>query len=76
MPRAMRSNLCNRYVCGGLTQLKSALHESRSTMAFVGAADSVHLRRVALIEAQSTTPIALVQRRELYGCSSGNTLKR
>ena len=59
LPRAMRSNLCNRYICGGLTQLKSALQESGSTMAFVGAADSVHLRRLSLIDAHDATPIAL-----------------
>ncbi len=59
LPRDLRSNLCNRYVCGGLTQLKSALRESGSTMAFVGAADSVHLRRLALIDVHDARPVAL-----------------
>ena len=47
LPRDLRSNLCNRYVCGGLTQLRSALSGNESPAAFVAAADSVHLRRMA-----------------------------
>ena len=49
LPRALRSNLCNRYVCGGLAQLTRALVSSQQTSAYVAAADSVHLRRVALV---------------------------
>lgn len=59
LPRAMRSNICNRYLCGGLTQLKRALESSGSTAAFVGAADSVHLRRMAIIDAQGAKPVSL-----------------
>lgn len=59
LPRDLRSNLCNRYVCGGLTQLKSALHANDSAEAFVAAADSVHLRRMALVSAGETRPVAL-----------------
>lgn len=59
LPRDMRSNLCNRYVCGGLTQLKLAMSAAGSTSVFVAAADSAHLRRMALIDAQSARPISL-----------------
>lgn len=59
LPRAMRSNICNRYICGGLTQLKRALESSGSTAAFVGAADSVHLRRMAIIDGSGAKPVPL-----------------
>lgn len=59
LPRALRSNICNRYLCGGLTQLKRALESSGSNAAFVGAADSVHLRRMAVIDASGVTPVSL-----------------
>lgn len=59
LPRTLRSDLCNRYVCGGLTQLTTALEATGGTTAFVGAADSVHLRRLALVDADRTTPIPL-----------------
>jgi len=49
LPRALRSNLCNRYLCGGLTQLSRALDATGGDSAYVAAADSVHLRRVALL---------------------------
>jgi hypothetical protein len=49
LPRALRSNLCNRYLCGGLTQLSRALDVTGGHSAYVAAADSVHLRRVALL---------------------------
>lgn len=61
LPREMRSNLCNRYICGGLTQLRKAMHEHNSPSVFVAAADSVHLRRVALIDAHSSRAISLEQ---------------
>lgn len=59
LPRELRSNLCNRYVCGGLTQLRSALAGSASPSAFVAATDSVHLRRMALVDETEMRPIAL-----------------
>ena len=59
LPRDLRSNLCNRYVCGGLTQLRSALSGNASPTAFVAAADSVHLRRMALVDASETRSVAL-----------------
>ena len=59
LPRALRSNLCNRYVCGGVTQLRSALASSGASIAFIAAADSVHVRRMALINATESRPIAL-----------------
>jgi len=59
LPRALRSNLCNRYVCGGLAQLTRALVASAQTSAYVAAADSVHLRRVALVTVQGARVIPL-----------------
>ena len=59
LPRDLRSNLCNRYVCGGLTQLRNALSGDESPAAFVAAADSAHLRRMALVDASETRPVAL-----------------
>ncbi len=59
LPRTLRSDLCNRYVCGGLTQLSTALDATGGTAAFVAAADSVHLRRMSLIEGDRSTPVAL-----------------
>jgi hypothetical protein len=59
LPRDWRANICNRYVCGGLSQLQSALNRTGSVSAIVAAADSVHLRRMARIDAQSTTYISL-----------------
>lgn len=49
LPRTLRSNLCNRYLCGGLTQLTRAMTAQGVSSAFVAAADSVHLRRLALV---------------------------
>jgi len=59
LPRALRADLCNRYVCGGLTQLKSALAVSGGMTAYVGAADTVHLRRLAVVTAVSAAPVGL-----------------
>jgi hypothetical protein len=55
----LRSDLCNRYVCGGLTQLMRALDDSDDTMAFVAAADSVQLRRMALIALERSDPLSV-----------------
>ena len=59
LPRTLRANICNRYLCGGLTQLKRALESSESEIAFVAAADTVHLRRMARIDANGTRAIPL-----------------
>ena len=59
LPRTMRANICNRYLCGGLTQLKRALENVEGDAAFVGAADSVHLRRMARIDKHGAKPIML-----------------
>ena len=59
LPRIMRSNICNRYLCGGLTQLKRALESTASSEAFVGAADSVHLRRMSRIDVHGAKLITL-----------------
>jgi len=58
LPRALRSNLCNRYLCGGLTQLSRALDASLGDVAYVAAADSVHLRRVALLGPNGARTVA------------------
>ncbi|QJR36572.1 hypothetical protein [Gemmatimonas groenlandica] len=59
LPRALRSNLCNRYVCGGLAQLTRALVSTAQTSAYVAAADSVHLRRMALVTVTGSRSLAL-----------------
>lgn len=59
LPRTLRSDLCNRYVCGGLTQLRQALETSNENTAFIGAADSVHLRRMALVDPTTAVHIPL-----------------
>jgi hypothetical protein len=46
-------------VCGGLAQLTRALVSSQQTSAYVAAADSVHLRRLALITVAGSRPITL-----------------
>jgi hypothetical protein len=58
LPRTLRSNLCNRYLCGGLTQLSRALDASGGDSAYVAAADSVHLRRVALLGPNGARSVA------------------
>lgn len=57
LPRALRSNLCNRYQCGGLTQLSRALSEAGASAAYIGAGDTVRLRRLALVSEQGVEPI-------------------
>ena len=60
LPRDMRANICNRYVCGGLTLLKRAMQAAGgATPVFVASADSVHLRRMALIDADGMRSIPL-----------------
>lgn len=59
LPRGLRSNLCNRYLCGGLTQLSRAMVASGTDSAFVAAADSVHLRRMAMVSAETTRTVSL-----------------
>lgn len=59
LPRAMRSNLCNRYLCGGLTQLSRALASTGSDSAYVAAADSVNLRRLSRLSPAGTERVSL-----------------
>lgn len=59
LPRGLRSNLCNRYLCGGLTQLTRALAATTQHAAYVAAADSVHLRRMAYLEPAGARLISL-----------------
>ena len=59
LPRTLRADLCNRYTCGGLTQLLRALDASGDRRAFVGSADSVHLRRLAVVTPDDTSVVAL-----------------
>ncbi len=59
LPRGMRSNLCNRYVCGGLTQLTRALDATGSPSVYVAAADSSHLRRIARVSASGAVAVSL-----------------
>ena len=59
LPRVLRSNLCNRYLCGGLTQLSRALAAQNGTEAIVAAADSVQLRRLARVSNEGAEPLPL-----------------
>lgn len=59
LPRGLRSNLCNRYLCGGLTQLTRALAATTQHAAYVAAADSVHLRRMAYLKPAGARSISL-----------------
>ncbi len=59
LPRVLRSNLCNRYLCGGLTQLSRALTARNGTAAIVAAADSVQLRRLARVSNDGVEPLPL-----------------
>jgi len=59
LPRSLRSDLCNRYLCGGLTQLTRALAATTQHAAYVAAADSVHLRRMAYLESAGARAISL-----------------
>jgi hypothetical protein len=65
LPRTLRSNLCNRYLCGGLTQLARALDASGGNSAYVAAADSVHLRRVAKLGPDGARTVARPDRESL-----------
>ncbi|MFN8716930.1 MAG: hypothetical protein ACK50C_08085 [Gemmatimonadaceae bacterium] len=58
LARGLRSNLCNRYLCGALTQLTRAMAATGEASAFVAAADSVHLRRMALLSPEGARAIA------------------
>ncbi len=59
LPRALRSNTCNRYRCGGLTELRRALESSGHPLAFIGASDNESLRAFALAAASELRPIDL-----------------
>lgn len=59
LPRTLRSSLCNRYECGGLTQLRSALSGNDDPTVYVAAADAFSLQRVALVKASEARPVAL-----------------
>ena len=58
--RDLRSNLCNRYQCGELTQLSRALQATGATRAFVGAATDRRLERMAAIGIDSVHDIPVV----------------
>lgn len=61
LPRAMRSNLCNRYVCGSLSQLTRAMESEGVAEAYVGAADSTRLRRVAHVSRDGARGLPLTK---------------
>lgn len=57
LPRVLRSSLCNRYRCGGLTQLTRAFTTDPRQTVFVAAAGTDGLRRVARIDADGVVPV-------------------
>lgn len=60
LARGMRSSLCNRYQCGGLTQLSRALSAAGATSAYIAAGDRTQLVRMALATPNGTHDIAIV----------------
>jgi hypothetical protein len=59
LARDVRSNLCNRYQCGGLTQLSRAMARAGTTSAVVGAADREQLHRMAVVSDSGVVPIRM-----------------
>lgn len=57
LPRTLRSNLCNRYLCGGLTQLTRTTAAHGEHAAFVAAVDDGRLLRLALVTPAGAQPI-------------------
>jgi hypothetical protein len=57
LPRGLRSNLCNRYQCGGLTQLSRAMTTSGARAVYVGAADATRVQRVALVTEEGVVAV-------------------
>lgn len=57
LSRGLRSNLCNRYQCGGLTQLSRALTTSGARAVYVGAADATQVQRVALVSEEGALEV-------------------
>ena len=60
LPHAFRSNTCNRYLCGGLTQLARTLLASGGSTAVIGLSDNHALLDLALVHGSAITPIAIV----------------
>jgi hypothetical protein len=61
LPRTLRSDLCNRYLCGGLTQLKRTLAISGGATAYIGAADTGQLLRLAVVTPGSAVTVPLME---------------
>lgn len=59
LPRSLRSDLCNRYQCGALTQLDRALAATGGDAAFVVATDDVTLHRAAIVSADTLHVVPL-----------------
>jgi len=59
LARVLRSNLCNRYLCGGLTQLTRSMTGHEVERAFVAAADSMQLRRLARVDRSGTQSLVI-----------------
>jgi hypothetical protein len=51
LPREMRSDTCNRFLCGALYELQRALPGDGSARAFVAAAEGREVRNAAFIDA-------------------------
>lgn len=54
--RELRSNLCNRYQCGELTQLRRALDARGAQSAYIASASRDALQRVALVTPNDVSP--------------------
>lgn len=59
LPRSLRSDTCNRYLCGGLAVLRRELVASGAGDAVVGAATWSGLERIAVLDARGVTDVPI-----------------
>jgi hypothetical protein len=60
LPRAFRSNTCNRYLCGGLTQLSRTLHETGGEDAIFGLSDNEALLALTYVRGTTMAPVDML----------------
>jgi hypothetical protein len=56
LPRALRSSICNRYLCGGLSILRRSMTSDATDTVVVGAATWSHLERATVVDATVAPP--------------------
>ena len=73
LPRVLRSDTCNRYLCGGLSALNRALTGAPGETAVVGAATWSSIERIAVIDESGARSLPLSA---LTALSSGGSSQR